>query len=128
MRTILLLAFLILSMELSAQELGDYLGADETKMVEMFEESPKFTNIERDEDTIFVTYNDKIPTAFIFEEGKLVMQHIFYARDLSNEVVKYVRQFVEMEHLKHYADFNVDPPTFYKLAWEEDMLILTLHE
>lgn len=128
MRAILLLAFLILSMELSAQELGDYLGADETIMVEMFEESPKFTNLEIDENTAYVTFEENLLLAFIFEEEKVVMQHIFYSRDLSNEVVKYVRQFVEMEHLKHYVNFNVDPPTFYKLAWEEDMLILTLHE
>jgi hypothetical protein len=131
MKYIIALTLLTHCISLQAQDLKlmDYLGADKNRLINAIQNSPNFTNIEVvNNDTLYSIYKETIGVKFIFLQDKVFIQEIIYPRDMSNTVMKYLMNMVVIEPRESYVNFNVDPPTFHKVIWEEDYLILTLYE
>lgn len=131
MRHLIGLALVAITLGLNAQELKmrDFLGANKQRLISEIQSSSNYTEVEIvNGDTLHSLYDNKIDLIIIFRQDKVFMQYICYPRDMSNTVMKYLMDMVAIEPRELYVNFNVDPPSFYKLLWEKDYLILSLYE
>ena len=128
MKKLLTILFLLITLGVTAQ-INDFLGVPKTIMLQEIRTNKIFSNITIEADTVTGTYNVVTGFSIVFRNDKVFRQAFVYDGKMSNAIATYLNNnFVVIETFKKYIDFNVNPPTYYNLSFDDGICLLLLHE